>query len=209
MPVSKKLIRQCKNNNKDAQREIYEKYSPVIFGICVRYVRDKSTAEDIMQECFITIFSKVSQFKGLGSFEGWMKRIAVNTSLMHIRKNKKEYSYDNLEYISNTKKYETSEEKEIYKKNIKSVITNAEFSKSEILEYVTQLPTGFRTVFNLYAIEKYKHKEIAKKLSISVGTSKSQLLRARKKLQKILYKAGLQKIKNSEKRKFLILIDER
>ncbi len=205
MPINKLLVEQCKKNDRDAQRLIYKKYSPIILGICIRYVRNKSIAEDVMQDSFITIFSKILQFRGTGSFEGWMKRIAVNTSLMYLRNKKKKIQFDNFEFlIKSAEEQNIGNEKEIYVKNAKSVIENADFSHSEILHYVTKLPVGFRTVFNLYAIEGYKHKEIAKKLNINIGTSKSQLLRARKKLQKILYKAGLQKIKNSKNKKFLI-----
>lgn len=195
MPISKKIIDKCKTNDRDAQKLIFETYASQVLAICVRYVKEVSIAEDIMQETFITVFLKISQFKGTGALGGWIKRIAVNTSLMHIREAKKSISSNNLEYF--LKEEENYEPEIIYDiTNKKGIIEQADFSSQEMMDAITLLPHGFRTVFNLYAIEGYKHKEIAKQLEISIGTSKSQLLRARKKLQQILYTKAIEKKKN-------------
>ena len=199
MPVSKEIISQCKSNSEKAREIIFNEYAPILFSICVRYLKDQTRAEDVMQDAFITIFTKIHQYKFKGSFEGWIKRITVNTALMQLRQDKKLLMSDNLENIEeNPEDIDNSQILNI--KDRRSVIENAKFSQSEIFEYVTELPTGFRTVFNLYVVEGFKHKEISKKLNISVGTSKSQLLRARKKLENILYKKALYKLKYQSNR---------
>jgi len=196
MPISKKIIDKCKTNDRDAQKLIFETYASQVLAICVRYIKEISIAEDIMQETFITVFSKIYQFKGTGALGGWIKRIAVNTSLMYLREAKKSISSNNLEYFLKNEDEEDEQEIIYDTTNKKGIIEQADFSSQEMMNAITLLPNGFRTVFNLYAIEGYKHKEIAKQLGISIGTSKSQLLRARKKLQGILYKKAIEKKKN-------------
>jgi len=191
MPVSPEIIRQCKKGDKKAQEYIFNKYSPVLFGISLRYMKDRMHADDVMQDAFLTIFTKIKQFKGAGSFEGWIKRITVNTALMQLRRDKKEFTY---EFIENIKK-EEKEEKNLDISDRKSVINNADFSQNEIFDTLSKLPQGFRTVFNLYVIDGLKHKEIAEVLKISVGTSKSQLMRGRKKLEELLYEKALIKLR--------------
>jgi RNA polymerase sigma factor (sigma-70 family) len=198
MSVSKEIISQCKANNEKAREKIYNEYSPVLFSICLRYLKDYSKAEDVMQDAFITIFTKIKQYKFKGSFEGWIKRITVNTALMQLRNDKKLMISDNLENLEEDNN--EVEEENLNIKDKRSVITNAKFTQTEIFEYVSELPTGFRTVFNLYVVEGYKHKDIAEKLEISIGTSKSQLLRARKKLEHILYKKALYKLKKQNRK---------
>ena len=194
MPVTKEIISQCKNNNKNAREIIFNEYSRVLLSICIRYLKNRIRAEDVMQDAFVTIFTKINQYNGKGSFEGWIKRITVNTALMQLRQDKKEFVSDRLEYIEETN---GKSENEIYLniKNKRSVIENAKFSQTEIFDIVSELPVGFRTVFYLYVVEGYKHKEISKELNISIGTSKSQLLRARKKLEDILYNKAIIKLK--------------
>ena len=195
MSVNKDIIRQCKKGDKKAQEFIFNKYSPVLLGICLRYMKNVVKADDVMQDAFITIFTKINQYNGKGSFEGWIKRITINTALMQLRQNKKEIVSDLLE---NVKQVEISDDKnnsDLILTNRKSIIENAKFSQSEIFEAVTELPVGFRTVFNLYVIDELKHKEIAKELGISIGTSKSQLLRGRKKLEEVLYKKAIIKLR--------------
>ncbi len=195
MSVNKDIIRQCKKGDKKAQEFIFNKYSPVLLGICLRYMKNVVKADDVMQDAFITIFTKINQYNGKGSFEGWIKRITINTALMQLRQNKKEIVSDLLE---NVKQVEISDDKnnsDLILTNRKSIIENAKFSQSEIFEAVTELPDGFRTVFNLYVIDELKHKEIAKELGISIGTSKSQLLRGRKKLEEVLYKKAIIKLR--------------
>lgn len=190
MPIDSKIIKQCKRQNPDAQKKVYDTYSPVLTAICRRYLGFTQEAEDVLQDAFVTIFTKIKQYKGSGSFEGWIKRITVNTALMHLRKRKLMYNTDDLHL-----REETEPEKELNVKDKRSVIEHAQFSASEMLEHISQLPDGFRAVFNLYVVEGYKHKEIAEMLDISEGTSKSQLLRARKRFQEILYKKAQEKVK--------------
>ena len=194
MAVPKKIIRQCKQHNKKAQAYIFEKYAYDLLGICIRYIRDRVRAEDVMQDAFVTIFSKIDQYKGTGSFEGWMKRITLNTALIQLRKDKKEIIYENFEY-SEAENDNHEEIRDLNPSDIHSVIEHAKFKQCEIIEIMNELPDGFRTVFNLYVIEGFMHKEIAEELGISIGTSKSQLLRARAKLKELLYKKALKKLK--------------
>lgn len=196
MAITPELIRKCKEKDTKAMEHIYNEYASSIMGICLRYMKDKSAAEDVMQDAFVTIFTKIKQYRGNGSFEGWMKKIAVNTALMQLRQNKKEF---NTEHFFEDDKYDFSQnEKEVftYKDNPEMLIANTEFTQTEILDAITLLPTGFRTVLNMYVLEGFKHKEISDRLEISVGTSKSQLLRARKKLEDILYKIAINKVKD-------------
>lgn len=193
MHISNKTISECKKNNKEAQKEIFEKYAPQVLATCIRYVKEKTIAEDILQETFITVFLKISQYKGTGALGGWIKKIAVNNALMHLRESKKNILTDETEFFIEIETPENQEENDLDIDNKKQIIESADFSSSEMLECIGLLPKGFRTIFNLYALEGYKHKDIAKLLDISIGTSKSQLLRARKKLQDILYEKALKK----------------
>ncbi|MCF6364577.1 MAG: RNA polymerase sigma factor [Bacteroidales bacterium] len=198
MPVNKDIIRQCKKGDEKAQEFIFNKYSPVLFGISLRYMKSRVKAEDVMQDAFITIFTKIKQYNGKGSFEGWIKRITINTALMQLRQDKKEIISNIIEDVRQPEVYEDN----TILKNPKSIIENAKFTQSEIFDAITELPEGFRTVFNMYVVDELKHKEIAKELDISIGTSKSQLLRARKKLEGILYENALIKLKNTKKEIF-------
>lgn len=198
MPVSKEIIRQCKKGDEKAQGYIFEKYSSVIFGICLRFMKNKAKAEDVLQDTFVTVFTKIKQYKGKGSFEGWMKRIAINTALMQLRVDKKETISNEIDNVIHFNEKE-NDEKELNIDNPRSVIENAKLSQTDILNAVSELPDGFRTVFNLYVIDGYKHKEIAKELNISLGTSKSQLMRARNKLEKTLYKIAIKKLKTKKR----------
>lgn len=167
-----KIIQDCKQNKRSAQKKLYDVYSPIFLGICLRYAKDKAEAEDMLQDGFIKIFTKISKFSGKGSFEGWMKRIIINTSITSYHKNKK---YNRLYNID-----------EINEINIKSNLNKSNFSEEELLKVIRTLPKGYNIIFNLYAIEGYKHKEIAQLLNISINTSKSQYSRAKKLLRKKL-----------------------
>lgn len=196
----KQIIDGCRKNDQRAQRALYEKYSPVLRGICYRYSNSKTEAEDILHDVFIKIFLKIDQFKGKGSFEGWMKRIAVNQSLSEYKeKTKHGYTVDiDDKKISNeiNNPFATSESTD----DAKSVISQKAFTHEELLDVVNSLPEGYRLVFNLYAIDNYKHKEIADMLGFTVNTSKSKLLRARKMIQeRLLKKAHEEKEKKKEK----------
>lgn len=140
-----------------------------MFPLCIRYVGDREQAEDILQDGFITLFTRLKDYKGQGSFEGWARRIFVTTALMHLRKKDTLKMSEDLEAAKGLKTETTSQ------------IQNIGYK--ELLALVTQLPTGFRTVFNLYAIEGYSHKEIGEMLGISESTSRTQFSRARTWLQ--------------------------
>lgn len=166
------LISKCLENNKLAQQQMYDLLKGRMFAVCLRYVVDKEFAKDVFHEGFVILFSKLETYKGEGSFEGWARRIFVTTCLMHLRKN------DVLK---------RSEQIDDYNASLQTDSTV--FSKLEakaLLELVMQMPVGFRTVFNMYAIEGYTHEEIAKELNITPGGSRSQLSRARIWLQEKL-----------------------
>ncbi len=165
-----KLIRRCQDNDRTAQKYLFEKYKSTLYGIILRYVKNSATAEDVLSDVFIQIFDKVGSYQFKGSFEGWMKRIAVNHALMHLRKHK------NMTYT----------EEDFILDQPQSPEAIEELEEQDILACIQELPDGYRSVFNLYVIEGYKHREIAEMLDISIHTSKSQLIMARKKLKELL-----------------------
>lgn len=168
------LVRGCIEKNPLAQKEMYEKLTSRMFPVCLRYLGEKERAKDVMHDGFITLFAKVGEFRGEGSFEGWARRIFVTTCLMNIRKND---VLKNSEQIDGT----------IPVADIKLEPKETEkLDAQTLLGVVAEMPEGFRTVFNLYAIEGFSHKEIAKMLKMSEGGSRSQLSRARVWLQKRL-----------------------
>ena len=164
------IIEGCRKENRNAQLLLYKHYAALMFGICLRYTANRFDAEDVLQEGFVKIFQKINTFRNEGSFEGWMKKIIVNSALNFLRKKKK------VELSEITSKIE----------NIKDDINEEEYEiEPEILmKIIQQLPVGCRTVFNLYTFEEHSHKEISILLDINEGTSKSQLARARKLLTK-------------------------
>ena len=170
--IEANILARVKKQDRQAQQALYDKYAPLFYSICLRYVKQPMEAEDVMIESFYKIFSKISQFKDQGSFEGWMKRIVINESLMRIRKK------NNLNlHIELEKAYGVKEE----------AIALDQLQYEELLSLLEELPQGYRTIFNLYVIEGYKHREIAELLEISINTSKSQLILAKKRLRE-LYK---------------------
>ncbi len=150
--------------NRKAQQHLYEQYSGKFLVICRRYIKDHDLSEDVMIESFMKIFEKLSQYESKGSFEGWMKRIVVTQALLTLRKNQKLAMEVNLEgqAESSLPQYEASH-----------------LEVEELMGMIHSLPIGYKTVFNLYAIEGYSHAEIGELLGISPATSKSQLSRAR------------------------------
>ncbi len=162
------IIKGCKKNRPDAQKKLYDQFSGKLFGVCLQYAKDYTEAEDILQDGFVKVFTKIGQFDNKGSFEGWMRRIMVNCALERFRKQ------NNLFTVSEINDYD---HKMVYDDLL------AEISSKELLEMIQELTPQYKTVFNLYAIEGYPHNEIAEMLNISVGTSKSNLSRARAILQ--------------------------
>ena len=163
------LIESCIKGNRVAQKVMYDRLASRMFSICIRYVGDRTLAEDILQEGFITLFTRLGSYKGEGSFEGWARRIFVTTALMYLRKKDALKMSDDLEQARGLKTEMTSQ------------IENIGYQ--ELMKIVMSLPAGFRTVFNMYAVEGYSHKEIAEILNISEVTSRSQFSRARALLQ--------------------------
>lgn len=165
------LIKGCLRRDSSAQKVLYDTYSSKMYGLCYRYVKDSMDAEDILVTAFMKVFDKIHQFKSEGSFEGWIRRIIVNEALTFLRRNRSMYLETELDQADREPDY-----------NALSDHLEAE----DLLNMIQELPTGYRIVFNLYAIDGYSHKEIAEQLGISENTSKSQLSRARTYLQKIL-----------------------
>lgn len=158
------LIQGCRKKHAKAQGVLYERYAYRMMGICVRYCRTREEAEDTFQEAFVKVFDRINTYKG-GNFEGWMARIFVNTSITNYHKSQKYHQNQDIEFIPEPAlDQETALQK---------------LSNDELHHIIKQLPQGYRMVFNLYVVEGYKHHEIAEILQISVGTSKSQLHKAR------------------------------
>lgn len=169
-----KLIEACRKGDRKSQRELYEKYSPLMYSVCRRYVIELQEAEDILVCGFTKVFNKIDQFKGDGSFEGWIRRIMVNESLTYLRRNKSMFLEVEIEKAEREPDYQQM---------------HNQLEVEDLYKLIDQLPTGYKTVFNLYAIEGFSHKEIAEQLGINENTSKSQLSRARVHLQKLLLQA--------------------
>jgi len=173
----RQIIDGCARHDRKAQQLLYDKYSRFLLGICMRYVADKTEAEDILQECFLKVFFNIKDFSGTGSFPGWLRKIAVNTAITHYHKNLKfRYHIEIEEYVSR----ETAD----------NSFDQNDFTEEELYRLLNELPAGYRMVFNLYAIEGYKHKEIAEMLGIDTNTSKSQYSRAKAVLREKLRKFG-------------------
>ena len=182
MMSDQKIIEGCAKHDRKAQQELYDKYARLLLGICLRYSSDKAEAEDILQESFLKIFFNIKDFSGTGSFVGWLRKVAVNTAITHYHKNLKfRYHIEIDEYVS-----------------VETGVTSFEedfFTSDELYKVLNELPSGYRMVFNLYAIEGYKHKEIAELLGIDTNTSKSQYSRAKAAIREKLEKLG--KLKKS------------
>lgn len=173
------MLEGCKANREVAQKYLFERYARVMTGVCMRYADRYDEAQDIVQDGFVKVFKKIETFSGSGSLEGWIRRIMVNTALDYLRKIKNErfnLSIDDVEY--------SLKEDQVIESSMQA---------DDLLKVIKTLPAGYRTVFNMYAIEGYTHREIAEKLEISENTSKSQYSRARSLLQKKLEHLEIEK----------------
>ena len=168
------LIDMCLKQNPRAQKTLFDKYAPKMFSVSLRYMKNTELAEDVLQEGFVKVFLKLKEFKREGSFEGWIRRIIVNTSLDAIRKNAKTKFDQPIDDVS-------------YKLEYKDPASSS-LETQDLLNLVKNMPSGYRVVFNMFAIEGYSHKEIAEKLNVTENTSKSQYLRARAYLRDRLEK---------------------
>ncbi|SNT15303.1 RNA polymerase sigma-70 factor, ECF subfamily [Ekhidna lutea] len=166
--TEEELLEGCRKGKASAQRGLYDRLAPKMLGVCLRYIKDREEAEHIMIGGIVKVFEKLDQFKSEGSFEGWVRRIIVNDCLMYIRKNRNMSLETDIDNVSDSPNLSVMEDS---------------LDKADLLKLISELPVGYRTVFNLYAIEGYSHAEIAKQLDINENTSKSQLSRARKWLQ--------------------------
>ncbi|MGL2962699.1 RNA polymerase sigma factor [Flavobacterium sp. RSB2_4_14] len=176
----KQLINDCKNNNRKAQEQLYRLYAPKLFAVCLKYSRSYSEAQDHLQDGFLIIFDKIGQFSFKGSFDGWLKRIMINNVLQQYRS----------ETFLSLVKEEIPEEIEIE-------IDDENISLDYLLKIIQELPDRYRLVFNLYVLDGYSHQEIAEMLNVNIGTSKSNLARA-----KMILREKIEHYKNEENKIF-------
>lgn len=167
------LIEQCKRGNQNAQKQLFDQFASKMWAVCRRYISDRMEAEEVFLTGFTKVFDRIGQFRNEGSFEGWIRKIMVNESLGYLRKRRSLFLFSELD--------ESIEEMTV-------IAVDSSLMAEELLNMVSSLPDGYRTVFNLYAIEGYSHQEIADLLGISEATSKSQLSRARNLLRQRLNK---------------------
>jgi RNA polymerase sigma factor (sigma-70 family) len=167
------LIERCRQQDAKAQRTLYERYAPKMLGVCRRYISSREDAEDVLVEGMFKVFDNIQGFQSMGSFEGWIRRIVVNESLMFLRK-KRLLTVDTDGAELNSIDHATP------------LSIEHELAAKEILQLLEKLPTGYRTVFNLFVIEGYKHVEIAEMLNISINTSKSQLILAKDRMRRAI-----------------------
>ncbi len=181
MEFDSQFIERLINNDKAAQRDFYHYFSSKMYGVCLRFAKDVDDANDMMQEGFIRIFNHISDFRGEGSLEGWVRRTIINTAINFYKRKMRKSNTVSIDVVA--------------ERVDKSVHIIEKMSVDELMVLIQELPTGYRTVFNLNVIEGYTHREIGEMLNISENTSKSQLSRARVALQK-----KLEKIKKKEQK---------
>jgi RNA polymerase sigma-70 factor (ECF subfamily) len=177
MMGDQQLIKLCAKHDRKAQQELYDKYSGLLLGVCLRYAADRAEAEDILQDSFLKIFFNIKDYTGSGSFTGWLRKVTVNTAITNYHKNLKYRYHVDIEEFVSMETGTTSFEEDF-------------FNSEELIRVLNELPTGFRMVFNLYAVEGYKHKEIGEMLGIDTNTSKSQYSRAKAALRSKLEALG-------------------
>lgn len=180
--TEKELIAACIKQNRKAQQMLFDQYSPTMNGTLKRYLKRTEDREDVLVEAFFKVLTNIDQFKGNGSFEGWIRRIIINEALMFLRK---KHNFNMTVEIDDIDVPWRSK-------------VQAELEAQDILDLLEQLPTGYRTIFNLYVLEGYKHREIAELLDISINTSKSQLILAKKRMQEMLEKVNYPGIPSKE-----------
>lgn len=174
MFTENEIIDGCLKNDRKMQKELYDRYASKLYALCLRYAHDRAEADDILQEGFVKIFFKINQFSRENSFEGWLKRVVINTAITHYHHNLKHYYQKDINEI---------QESELQGKH---EVVEGEYSTEDLLNAVQSLSVGYRTIFNLFAVEGYKHKEIAEMLKIDESTSKSQFHRAKKLIRERL-----------------------
>ena len=178
-----KLIKDCLSGNKQAQYELYQRFSGVLFGICLRYARNRAEAEDLLQDAFIKIFSRLDSFGFKGSFEGWLRRLVVNLAINFRRDSLKQFFVSTEAGLPDAEAAEESDSSDM-----------TSIHRQKLLQMIESLPDGYRMVFNMYVFENLSHQQIAELLEISENTSKTQLMKARKRLR-LMVEAELAKNK--------------
>ena len=173
--TDEEIIKGCIQEDESSQRELFRRYAGKMLGVCQRYARNTADAEDIVQDSFIKVFEKIGQFKFQGSFEGWIRKIVVNTALK---------KYTVIRYDKEVSGYETNDRNE----QTAEATAHSHLTEKELLGLINNLPDGYRLIFNLYVIEGYQHEEIADMLKIQAGTSRSQLVKARNMLKNQIIK---------------------
>ncbi len=167
------MIQGCIKGNLSSQKQLYEQYAGKMLAVCMRYARDRSEAEDMLQEAFLKVFQNIGKFKFEGSFEGWIRRIMVFSAINYYKQRSRKFKEDlDQQHI------DVAYNEEIIDR----------ISAKEIMELVQQMPEGYKIIFNLFAIEGFSHKEISEELGIAIGTSKSQYARAKQYMQNLLAK---------------------
>ncbi|MBK7407312.1 MAG: RNA polymerase sigma factor [Saprospirales bacterium] len=177
MPELNDILEACKRGERLAQRQLYDLYKGKLFAVCLRYADNRQDAEDMLQEGFIQVFKDLHQYKMLGSFEGWMRKVVLNVSLQYLRRQKRQVPTSELGQSEEPDS--DQEDQSLFSEDMVQLV----------LQYIQKMPAGFRTVLNLYVMEGYTHEQIAQTLGISEGTSKSQLSRAKVYLKNMLDKA--------------------
>ena len=175
--TDEQLVKECVSGSAIAQKKFYDLFAKKMMGVCLRYTNDYEEAQDVLQEGFVKIFTKLPDFESKGSLEGWVRRIMVNTALDAYRRAKKHQNnvdVDSVGYLLDSNDY-----------TIETINAN------DLLKIIHAIPEGYRVVFNLFAIEGYSHKEIAERLGVTESTSKSQFSRAKKMLRKILVEKNI------------------
>lgn len=167
------IIQGCKDEHRKAQAALYQEYAPVLFAVCLRYCAQRSDAEDCLHDGFMKIYDRIKSYQGKGSFEGWLKRVMVNVCLDKLRKQKDIFVYEEVEVEDETKEVDLGD-----------------YEATQLMQAMNKLPSQYRAVFNLYAIEQMSHKEIAQEFNIAVSTSRSNYLRAKLKLKEELETMG-------------------
>ncbi|NBV91593.1 MAG: RNA polymerase sigma factor [Flavobacteriia bacterium] len=159
------LVNECLKGNAKAQKALFDRFAPKMLAICFRYMKNQDDSEDVLQIGMVKVFAKLSDFKKEGPLEGWIRRIMVNSCLDQLRRNKKFITDMRMDYVS-------------YRLEVKEEVLS-QLAAEDLMQLIQKMPTGYRVVFNLFAIEGYSHQEIAETLQISESTSKTQYLRAR------------------------------
>lgn len=177
--IRETTIERCRKNDTRAQREIYQALAPAMLGMLVRYVSDRDAAQDLLHDGFIVLFRKISSYRGEGVFEGWARRLFLNQALQYLRRDKSFRAHSiSLDAAGDIR-------------DDNSVDVLAQMNTRDILEVMNRLPTGYRIVLNLYAVEGYSHREISQQLGITEQTSRSQLSRAKAQLVQLLKQSSI------------------